>query len=45
MDQLDTGKGLSATDMKQELGVAVAMLDKASVAATPIPLRDYRYES
>lgn len=43
MDQLDTGKGLSAADMKQELGIAVAMLDKASVAATP--LRDYRYES
>ncbi|CAH3161548.1 unnamed protein product [Pocillopora meandrina] len=40
MDQLDTGKGLSAADMKQELGIAVAMLDKASVAATP--LRDYR---
>ena len=41
MEQLDSGKGLSTTDMKQELGIAVAMLDKASAAT---PLRDYRYE-
>lgn len=40
MDQLDSGKSLSVTDVKQELGIAVAMLDKATAAA---PLRDYRY--
>ena len=40
MDQLDSGKNLSVTDVKQELGIAVAMLDKATAAA---PLRDYRY--
>lgn len=39
MDQLDSGKSLSVTDVKQELGIAVAMLDKATTAA---PLRDYR---
>ena len=41
MEQLDSGKGLSVTDVKQELGIAVAMLDKATTAAAP--LRDYRY--
>lgn len=41
MEQLDSGKGLSVTDVKQELGIAVAMLDKATTAA--VPLRDYRY--
>lgn len=40
MDQLDSENSLSMTDMKQELGIAVAMLDKATVAT---PLRDYRY--
>ena len=40
MDQLDSEKSLSVTDVKQELGIAVAMLDKATTAA---PLRDYRY--
>ena len=40
MDQLDSGQSFSATDVKQELGIAVAMLDKA---ATSAPLRDYRY--
>ena len=40
MDQLDSGNSLSVTDVKQELGIAVAMLDKTTAAA---PLRDYRY--
>ena len=39
MEQLEAGKNLSVADMKQELGVAVAMLDKASAN---VPLRDYR---
>ena len=42
MDQLDSGRSLSMKDMKQELGIAVAMLDKANVAA---PAREYRFVS
>lgn len=40
MDQLDSGKSLSVTDMKQELGMAVAMLDKVNTATS---VRDYRF--
>ena len=40
MDQLDSGRSLSMNDMKHELGIAVAMLDKANTAA---PGRDFRY--
>ncbi|CAH3119216.1 unnamed protein product [Porites lobata] len=39
MDQLDSGRSLSMNDMKHELGIAVAMLDKANTAA---PGRDFR---
>ena len=42
MDQLDSGRSLSMNDMKHELGIAVAMLDKANTAA---PGRDFRYVS
>ena len=40
MDQLDSENSLSLTDMKQELGRAVAMLDKVNTSS---PARDFRY--
>ena len=40
MDQLDSGKSLSVTNMKQEIGMAVAMLDKVNTATS---VRDYRF--
>lgn len=40
MDQLDSENSLSLTDMKQELGRAVAMLDKVNASS---PVRDFRY--
>ena len=40
MEQLNTGNALSLTDMKQELGRAVAMLDKANSTS---PVKELRY--
>lgn len=39
MDQLDSGNSLSLTDMRQELGRAVAMLDKVNSASS---VKDFR---
>jgi len=39
MEQLDSGKSLSATDMRQELGRTVAMLDKVNASS---PVREFR---
>lgn len=40
MDQLDSGNSLSLTDMRQELGRAVAMLDKVNSTS---PVKDFRW--
>lgn len=40
MEQLNTANPISLTDMKQELGRAVAILDKANSAS---PVKDFRY--